>query len=237
MQDRYAGDIGDFVKYALLRELSVGAKLGVAWYLHPHEGKSADGRHTEYLASPADWRSLDEGLFDNLEKIVNSRRRSVAAVQRASVLRGAIFADERLDVAEVPVRCRSSWRHNWFERVRQRLHGCDVVFADPDNGLLSDCRFRPTVKKSAKSISEREVRDLAAGRPMVVYHHNTRRKGGHRAEIAEWQHRLPGRVHAYYWRRWSNRTFFLLNGDSETVARLVVFATRWKPNGELIRPP
>lgn len=30
MQDRYVGDIGDFVKYALLRELSVRARLGAA---------------------------------------------------------------------------------------------------------------------------------------------------------------------------------------------------------------
>ena len=72
---------------------------------------------------------------------------------------------------------------------------------------------------------------------MVVYHHNIRRKGGHRAEIADWQSRLPGRVYAYYWRRWSNRTFFLVNGDSRTVARLGTFAKRWDPNGELIRPP
>ena len=237
MQDRYVGDIGDFVKYALLRKLSAGARLGVAWYLHPDESKSADGRYIEYLARPRDWCSLDDDLFFNLKEIVNSRRRSVAAVQRSSVLRDAIFADERLDITQVPVRCRSTWRKDWFERVRQRLDGCDVVFADPDNGLLRDGRFRPTNKRSAKSIPEREVRGLAAGRPMLGYHHNTRRKGGHRAEIADWQRRLPGKVYAYYWRRWSNRTFFLVNGDSETIARLEAFATRWNSNGELIKPP
>ena len=236
MQDRYVGDIGDFVKYALLRAVSAGAKLGVAWYLHPNEAASADGRHTDYLARPADWRSLDEDLYDSLKRIVESGRRSVAAVQGASVLRGAVFADERLDVGQVAIRCRSSWRQDWFEGVRKRLDGCDVVFADPDNGLLPDSRFRPTVKRSAKSISEREVRTLSTGRPMVVYHHNSRRKGGHRAEIADWQRRLPGSVYAYYWRRWSNRTFFLVNGDSRMLARLETFETRWKPNGELIRP-
>ena len=35
MQDRYVGDIGDFVKYALLRVVTGESKLGVAWYLHP----------------------------------------------------------------------------------------------------------------------------------------------------------------------------------------------------------
>ena len=73
-------------------------------------------------------------------------------------------------------------------------------------------------------------------RPTLVYHHNTRRKGGQRKEIAEWQRRLPGRVYAYYWRRWSNRTFFLLNGDENVVCQLVAFAKRWHPHGESIHP-
>ena len=30
MQDRYVGDIGDFVKYALLRAVAYGKSLGVA---------------------------------------------------------------------------------------------------------------------------------------------------------------------------------------------------------------
>ena len=236
MQDRYAGDIGDFVKYALLRALSSGARLGVAWYLHPKEGGSGDGRHTAYLERPEEWRGFDEELFDSLRRIVAMGTRSVAAVQSASVLGNAVFADESLDLADVPVNRRTAWRRDWFERVRERLDDCDLVFADPDNGLVRDSGFRPMAKTSAKSIPEREARVLSSGRPALVYHHNTRRKGGHRAEIAEWQRLLPGGVYAYYWRRWSNRTFFLLNGDARTVSRLEAFAARWSPNGELIHP-
>ena len=33
MQNRYVGDIGDYVKYGLLRALADGRQLGVAWYL------------------------------------------------------------------------------------------------------------------------------------------------------------------------------------------------------------
>ena len=235
MQDRYVGDIGDFVKYALLRALSTGMKLGVAWYLHPDEHKSAHGRYREYLSRPTEWRSLDEVLFNKLKWIVESER-SVVAVQEASILPNAVFAGEPLDIAGVPWRQRPSWRREWFKRVQQSLKGCDVVFADPDNGIRFDSRFPPTLKKSAKSISECEVRVLSTGRPTVVYHHNTRRPGGQHAEIADWQQRLPGRVYAYYWRRWSNRTFFVVNADSEMVARLETFAKRWNPNGKLLRP-
>ena len=237
MQDRYVGDIGDFVKYALLRALSAEMRLGVAWYLHPDEEGSADGRHVEYLERPMDWRHLDEGLFDTLRCIVASGHRSVAKIQEQCVLRNAVFADRRVDMASVPPPHRPSWRRSWFEAECRRLEVCDMVFADPDNGLLLDSGFRPTDKRSGKSIPEREVRALAKGRPIVVYHHNTRRKGGHYKEIDYWQHRLPGSVYAYYWRRWSNRTFFVVKADHQMERRLENYAERWRSHGELIRPP
>ena len=238
MQDRYVGDIGDFAKYALLRFLSKGKRLGVVWYLHPDEKKSPDGRHIQYLDREADWRCLDKGLFDQMKQIVNSNSRSVASVKAKSVLPNTIFADQPLDISKVPVRYRLEWRRQWFNEVCGRVKECDMIFADPDNGLFSDDRFRPTVKRSAKSIPEGEVQELSKeDRPIVVYHHNTRRKGGHHAEIADWQHRLPGRVYAYYWRRWSNRTFFILNCEPWMVKRLEDFAERWWPSGELILPP
>ena len=236
MQDRYAGDIGDFAKYALLRALSPEFKLGVAWYLHPDESGSTDGRHTTYLERPDEWRDLDGELYDGLRQLVHSGNRTVAAVESASLLPDAVYASERLDIANVPLNCRSAYRCNWFRGILKRLDGCDFVFADPDNGLLADSRFKPTWKKSAKSISESEARTLSKGRPMMIYHHNTRYKGGHRKEIAHWQGQLPGDVYAYYWRRWSNRTFFLVNGDSRILRALKTFAERWSPHGELIRP-
>ena len=62
VQDRYVGDIGDFVKLALLRALSPGRSLGVGWYLTPDEAHTSDGRHTGYLHKPDRWRALDPEL-------------------------------------------------------------------------------------------------------------------------------------------------------------------------------
>ena len=44
MQDRYVGDVGDFVKYGLLRAIRGTKRLGVAWYLHPDAGPAGDGK-------------------------------------------------------------------------------------------------------------------------------------------------------------------------------------------------
>ena len=241
MQDRYAGDIGDFVKYGLLRAIAGDSKTGVVWYLHANEARAGDGRHIDYLKRPDTWRHVDCELYHALQEIVESGHRSVAAVQQATILPDATFADEPLDVSDVRVRDREDLRRSWFERVLDRLTGCELVFADPDNGLLTDRNFKPTRAKSTKSLPVREALALSEGRPAMIYHHNTRRKGGHRKEIAYWQRQLPGHVYAYYWRRWGNRTFFLLNLDldEQMLERLHYFACRWSevnPDG-LIAPP
>ena len=233
MQDRYAGDIGDFVKYGLLRAIRGARRLGVAWYLHPNAGPAGDGKHTAYLQDPDEWRHLDAELFDALKELVGDRR-SVAGVQKSGVLGDAVFAADRLVVAEVNAHDREHWRNRWFSRIKRRLAGCDLVFADPDNGLVPDSRFRPGRKENAKRIPLSEAMALAEGRTAVVYHHNTRRPGGHRNEILWWKERLPDDTLAYYWRRVSNRTFFIINPDAETRRRLREFEKQWGARGELV---
>ncbi len=233
MQDRYVGDIGDFAKYGLLRAIGHEKCLGVAWYLHPDSGPSGDGRYTHYLERPDDWRNLDCELFNSLKKIVDLEQRSVEAVQESGILGNAKFAGEKLCIENVPIRSRRRWRQRWFKRVLEKLSGCDLVFADPDNGIVSEDKFRPTQKRSAKSISVSEAKDLAKGRTAVIYHHNTRRKGGHCKEIMDCMNELPGCTRAWYWRRWSNRTFFIINPDKEMKCRLEEFESCWGKCGQL----
>lgn len=45
---------------------------------------------------------------------------------------------------------------------------------------------------------------------------------------------LPGCTCAYYWRRWSNRTFFIVNADDEIERRLMRFVERWSDHGRLL---
>ena len=80
MQNRYAGDIGDYGKLGLLRSLSrTGLRIGVNWYLTPDEDHNGDGRHTAYLRDDS-YRSFDEDLWRKLREIANSDQRSVAAL-------------------------------------------------------------------------------------------------------------------------------------------------------------
>ena len=82
-----------------------------------------------------------------------------------------------------------------------------------------------------------EAISLSAGRTAVIYHHNSRYPGGHRLEIDRWMKALPGCSIALYWRRFSNRTFFVTNPDPRTVHSLHWFAARWEIGCELIERP
>lgn len=97
MQNRYVGDIGDFVKYGLLRALCNGRQLGVAWYLYPDERHNDDGRFVQYLREPDEWRRFDPKLFDGMREIVDSGHRRVGSVEESGLLPSTtIFAGEML---------------------------------------------------------------------------------------------------------------------------------------------
>lgn len=224
MQDRYAGDVGDFVKLGLLRALSSGRRLGVAWYRFPDEDHNGDGRHVSYLQQSNRYEHLDPALFDHLRNVVQDAR-SIASL--LPVLGEAISSDEGLELASVPAHQRRDWRKAWFKSVMDSLASCDLVFADPDNGIVDDGDWRKGRAKFGKQMPLEEVRALAHGRCAVIYHHNTRRRGGHDAEVDHWMREIdmPGlavRATAY-----SPRTFFVLNPDDQAEGLIRAFCQKW----------
>jgi len=206
----------------------------VAWYLHPDESPGGDGRHVEYLSRPDEFEELDPDLFAAMESLRGAgQRSSVRDVAESRILGNAVFADEPLDIRGVKTGDRTRWRQQWFERVRLQLSDCDMVFADPDNGLVSDTDFKPGRKESAKRLPVHEAICLAEqGRTVVIYHHNSRSRS-HRSEIRWWMSQLPGCAYAFYWKRWSCRTFFIVNPDAATEQRLKGFAHKWRACGKL----
>lgn len=235
MQDRYAGDVGDYIKLGLLRHLARGSRLGVAWYLHPDESHNGDGRHVSYLDLGSHWRHLDPKLFDALQMLARTHR-SVSALENIKVL-DAVYASEPLQTPVLNGPQRDQWRSEWFERSLGVLRECNLIFADPDNGLVDNESKRRRHKKFAKRIPLNEVRSLAADRPAVIYHHNTRFKGGHEAEIDHWLAQLGDTAFAIRSRAYSCRTFFVVNPDDALRMRAAEFSTRWSDHGvSMIQP-
>ncbi len=229
LQDRYAGDVGDFVKFALLRRLAEGRRVGVLWWLYPDEQHNADGKHVSYLTKPLLWRSRDPALFDALDELVTSGRRHVAALEAAQLLPGATY--HRTPVPTIGTSAmRGVARGAWFDEARKAVTDCDLVFIDPDNGLET-ANFAPGGSRAGKSVSLAELQALRKpGRTLVVYHHQTRMAGGHAFELEHWGRRLGElgfEVDALRASAFSARAFFLLDATTIIRDRAEALAREW----------
>ncbi len=166
MQNRYVGDIGDFGKLGLLRVLSRGGlSIGVNWYLTADEDNNGDGRHVGYLRKD-EYRACDDALWHALKYIVESNRREIAALENGSILSATYYS--------VPLTCdcrtkeeRLDWRKRWHENALKALQGVDVVYVDPDTGLMV-----PSAKgtKTNKYVTMQEIADYYNQGSSVVYY-------------------------------------------------------------------
>lgn len=234
MQDRYAGDVGDYIKLALLRAVSPGRHLGVAWYLYPDEHHNDDGKHVAYLHDPDHWRGLDSELFDALGNVVGGER-SVARLQEAGTLHATYF-DVPVPNGNQPARLRGKTRDQWFRDAQAVLSDCDLVFADPDNGLTDDRPDRRRAKTFGKQLPLSEAKTLVQDRSAIIYHHNTRFRGGHDLEVDHWLSELGSAI-AVRANAFSCRTFFIVNPDRQLTERTEQFCSRWADHNVWLQRP
>ncbi len=167
MQDRYAGDIGDYGKFGLLKELQKqGFSIGVNWYKTETSAleKREDGRYN----IPESMAFCDPTLAAKLMDIhKQEHHRSISALQAENLIEGARYFDE----------CVSHQKRNeWHQRALKALSGADLIFLDPDNGMIV-----PSVKdgnpKIVKYVLYEEVRDyLNQEQSILVYNHRCRIK-------------------------------------------------------------
>ena len=173
MQDWYTGDIGDFGKLGLLRQLaSTGLSIGANWYRTPDETHNSDSLHIGYLQK-GQFRACDPALWSALGQIVGFRKREIAALEQCGVLDATYFG-RLLDSSSGDKITRQAVRMDRHRQALQALHGCDIVFVDPDNGLMV-----PSADGTAKSNKFVLPYELAAyynaGASIIYYQHKARR--------------------------------------------------------------
>lgn len=223
MQDRYAGDVGDFGKFAVLRALATQRTLGVCWYRSSGAGEhNNDGRHIAYLEHPDRYRVLDHEAFDAMGRVVRARR-TLQALEACRLLPGATYHG-----IEVP-RGRPD-REAWFRAMAQTIEHCDLVFTDADNGFEWSTL-------SPKCVARDEVRALRRrGRALLLYHHQTRRAGGAAADFehfARWLFEVGARsVEGVRLRPYSSRFYLLVDGDRALSRSLRDFCASWGEHAE-----
>ncbi len=229
MKNQYVGDIGDYGKYALLRAFAnAGVKVGVNWYLTQDDG-SADGKFVKYLQEDG-MRRYDPGLFAVLKDIVAGNSKSISDIQKSGIIPGAVFYDKVLDPVGSP-KDRSRIRTDWFEDSIICLDGTELVFMDPDNGLLTT--GKDTMQGGEKYVLPQEVeRYFKAGHNVVYYCHKGRRK------LMEWDdyisymfERIPDAMPTVLtYHKGTQRSYvFLIHKESFAKYRKIVeeFCRKW----------
>lgn len=120
MQDRYAGDIGDYGKIGLLKCLQAhGFNIGVNWYRVPELDieKNKDGTFKQNdgkFPISNELTKCDLALAEALTRIAQGER-SVTAIQNAELIPGAVYYDEYLTVAR---------RNEWHEKAVKLFSVC-----------------------------------------------------------------------------------------------------------------
>ncbi len=172
MKNQYVGDVGDYGKYSMLRAFSeAGVRVGINWYLTEDDG-SNDGKHISYLEKD-DMRIYDPVVFDTLKRIVNSGNRSVQAVKDSDMVENALYYDGLLKIQGNPPE-KEHFRIHWFNKSMDALAGSNLIFMDPDNGLLDNNDY--LAKGADKYIFPNEVkRYYNEGFNVVYYCHKGRR--------------------------------------------------------------
>ena len=182
MQNRYAGDVGDFGKLGLLRQIKKSELgIGVNWYLAPDEKHNADGKHIGYITDPR-YNSCDDALRISLKTIVNSGR-SISALEAMNLIPNAVYYHE---VLYSPSPTFS--RRDWHIKALEGLKSADVVFLDPDNGLLVKSVSLGS-KKSNKYVIPNEIADyFSAGKSVIFYNHRCREQENVYLKRFDWMH-------------------------------------------------
>lgn len=189
MQDRFVGDIGDFGKYGLLRAISGIApsaeprrSLGVVWYVPDDttikSTSDGHGQSVGYLFDPrmrSKLRKCDSEMYDHLKEIVYENR-CLDEIRARRILgsetdREVAFCD--IQLPRGPQARREQWKSDAVEKVR----GKDIIFCDPDVGLVP----RSRKGHSPKHVLYNEIEsflETARSFTVVVYqyfHHGTRK--------------------------------------------------------------
>lgn len=232
MRHAYVADVGDFGKYGLLRALHRArptCRIGVNWYLTDMLESNNDGRHDGYLRGPAAksnlYRDCDPDLFDRLVNVRAKQQLTVRLIESESILpSGTLFYQRVIPGGGDGGRKTGNWndRKEWLAAAFDVLSEVDLVFVDPDNGIVFH-EDSVGVEQSDRMASHKhaywnELESLLKhGKSVVAYHHLGRQRGGHIMQIDSYLAKIRSRGYralGIHYRRGSARVFFVIPANA-----------------------
>ncbi|MBN1663995.1 MAG: hypothetical protein JW943_10385 [Deltaproteobacteria bacterium] len=148
MKNRFYGDVNDYIKYGILDILSEKYQsIGINWYLTDDgHGKAGDGNRVHYIDKVKEWRAFNPRIFNALKTRLECNQRNISYCCTDKVFDfNCEFTELMPDNA-----AKTEYeilRHGWHERAKHALRKCDLIFFDPDIGVV-DHLPKSAAKKS-----------------------------------------------------------------------------------------
>tara|TARA_B100000963_G_scaffold314169_1_gene292562 strand:- start:120 stop:845 length:726 start_codon:yes stop_codon:yes gene_type:complete len=144
MQQRYLGDIHDFQKFVFVKFLSRAfkQKVGLNWYLvdpkkiGEKEVNKKDGEK-RYFLQKKEFKKIDRNIYDEFMKLKSIKSRNISTFTKSTHLGQYVSFYNKT----IPLFNREKWLADSLNFFKSR----DIIFLDPDNGLLK--------KKKSKKLS------------------------------------------------------------------------------------
>lgn len=242
MQDRYAGDVGDFGKLGMLRCMEdSGLKVGVNWYLVGDESHNNDGKHIGYVEDEK-YRGCDDELLASLTGMLVAETRTVSEIEKLELLNTQKYYHERIIEPKIQ---SGTMRSEWHQNAMVAMSGCDLVFLDTDNGMLPKSVSRGS-DKSIKYVLPEEIMDYYdAGHSVVFYSHRTREQLAVYLErfedLFDDAERKGAKIKGITFKRGTVRDYFFILHE-EHVAQVEkgidrILTSKWRQHFEIIQIP
>jgi len=238
MQDRYAGDIGDFAKFYLLRNLLqvVDGKIGVVWYKFEDENLNKDGMHISYLCasdqmeSSADnnsqnmlSRSLSDetgkDIVEKLSKVVSQLcKRSIEALQKENLLPKdrTVYYSDIVSFPDKNSKEREESRKTWLNGAIKAVSECEIVFLDPDNGLEVNSVKNYRQKSAGKYVYYDEINSFMESQKnkiCIIYQHATREKNWWKSKLKILKSNIQKtdvKIRTMIFKKYGSRAFYII---------------------------
>ena len=161
-------------------------------------------------------RIYDEDIYNALRPIAGREEKTISMIEDLAILQGIRFFNDPMKFDVVPWKDRASERQKWHEKAKQYLSGAELIFADPDNGLLPK-KKKPSSKVAQKYILPDEITDyFYSGHQVMFYHHRSRKpEDDYLADLQRIKIEIPGsRLIVLTFHRWNCRSYvFVIHED------------------------
>ena len=183
MKDQYVADIGDYGKYSLLRAFAeAGVKVGINWYYTGGNDGTNAGKFKDYLEKEKEdqFSHYCPDVYRALKDIPEEER-TIKTIRKKSIVPGACYHDDEMTFEGTPDE-RKDQREEWFENSLTKLDPAELIYLDPDNGLLTNekvQRRKIAVKYALPDEIEKYYTNkkcYTTGKNIVYYCHKGRRK-------------------------------------------------------------